>query len=624
MRRWSCLAIALFVACLLFSCASGEGGDADSGSSSDDDDDDNDNDDDDAGDDDSSPPETLRREISNRNPLFIHNFYADSGPGALQDFWAALPEDIRPYWGLQLVPASPKKDTPECRAWLETTLSAAQELSAPAFIQVDSFNTRSDFPASYWRGLFDRFSTLIGLSVAEFSASGLTIFSLDADQIERIKRYIDIAADNNAYFLWQDMGYEWAWWGLHVPHVFMKAGADPGLYDKIVRNGRHVILQDKHNGKGRRFAGPAAAIGFWASGLIGNWGVNSEDWIWWEAGYSHLYQPSSGFARTGDDWRTVFSFPDAQFGMDWLLDLAGGATVYSLEAPFHGAFAEACASTTPAFNQVLLPLIRLILVRHLIPTREEVRNKIQVAYHPLTADPPEMKNDELFQGLYGPAEESLYEWMPSTGRYYYLPILPVLADAAVLALYPQVIDSAYYRDHFSDQQAKVEFFDGVYPPIGAGDAWFANVGEHWLIVNPNENSDVTATFDLPFSTDFFAGLSGRFSPHTFAIAWQADDGVHVHLSNYRIDSEADVWTSDALANNDPMTYVCGAYIPNPTDGALRASRLVFHETSGGPPVVSIECGHLCEHAEDFADGELTIDLAHNGTVDVVVQAQAAQ
>ena len=65
----------------------------------------------------------------------------------------------------------------------------------------------------------------------------------------------------------------------------------------------------------------------------------------------------------------MFTYPDALFGLEWLVALANGATVYSLEAPFHGFASLEIRERTPAFDKVLLPLIRRILGDRLIPSR---------------------------------------------------------------------------------------------------------------------------------------------------------------------------------------------------------------------------------------------------------------
>jgi alpha-L-fucosidase len=549
----------------------------------------------------------FRVEISAAKPLFVWNLYGD--PSAVAKIAARLPEDVKPFFAFQFVPAEPYDFSDAWKASVEAMLAAADAAGLPMFVQVEHGNTRNPATAEYWHNLFEAHPRFLGLVFAELVWSGLGLTGLDDDYMARLAAALEIVAAHGGYVLWQDMADDRPGAWKEIPHVFVKAGGDPGLMTAFRRHGAHLILQDKHNGSGKRFVGPAAAMGFWTSCIAGNWGVNSEDWLWWEAGFSTPFGPDPTHTKEGPDWSSVFSFPDALFGLDWLADLAGGATVFSLEAPFHG-FGDA-NRFSPAFEQVLLPLIRLILVERLIPTRDEVSAKMEVAYQPLDDHPPELWGDELFRGLYGPSRRSLFEWLPSTGRYFYLPILPVLSTAAERARFPEVVDAARWAAELTDLDAKRAFFDARYPAVGEGDAWFVGFPGRWFAFNPNENQDVTATFRFPLE-DAGLALSGSFGPHTFAIVLPRADGLDVHLSNYRVDTLADVWSRPPLTGDDVSAYLDG-YFADPTDHALRPSRLAV-EGLAAKAHVDIEAGPEVLVADRFEDGAHRLDVEHNGPV----------
>jgi|GEM_PF-74025 len=549
----------------------------------------------------------FRVEISATKPLFVWNLYGD--PSAVGKIAARLPEDVKPFFAFQFVPAEPYDFSDAWKASVEAMLAAADLAGVPMFVQVEHGNTRNPATADYWRAQFGAHPRFLGLVFAELVWSGLGLTGLDDDYMSRLAAALEIVAAHGGYVLWQDMADDRPGAWQEIPHVFVKAGGNAGLMAAFRQYGAHLILQDKHNGSGKRFVGPAAAMGFWTSCVAANWGVNSEDWLWWEAGFSTPFAPDPENPKQGPDWSSVFSFPDALFGLDWLADLAGGATVFSLEAPFHG-FGDA-ARFSPAFERVLLPLIRLILAEHLIPTRDEVVAKVKVAYQPEHDHPPELWGDELFRGLYGPSRRSLFEWLPSTGRYFYVPILPVLSTADERARFPEVVDSTRWATELTGLDAKQAFFDARYPAVGEGDAWVVGFPGRWFVLNPNENQDVTATFRFPLH-DAGLTLSGSFGPHTLAVVLARADGLDVHLSNFRIDTLADVWSRPPLTGDDVSAYL-DAYYADPTDHALRRSRLAV-EGLAAKAHVEVEAGPETLVADRFEDGAHRLDVDHNGPV----------
>jgi hypothetical protein len=547
----------------------------------------------------------LRIEVSRDKPLFLFNLYGDASEVAALS--ALLPADVRSRFAIHYVPAEPYDFSEAWQAAVEAIATAADDAGMPLFLQVEHGNTRNAATGEYWHGMFDRHPSLTGLVFAEICWTGLWFDGLDDDYIARMIADLDVVAAHGGYLLWQDMATDNV---VEVPHVFLKAGADPGLMAAFRAHGRNVIVQDKHNGSGKRFVNAAAPMGLWASCVIGNWGVHSEDWLWWEAGYTHLFQPSSGVSRSGPAWQSVMSFPDALFGIDWMAGLAGGATVFGVEIPAKLVSPDG-QRLCPAFQKVLLPLIRRMLAEPLAPSRDQARSRMKVAYQPLEAPLQDLMQDGIFQGLYGPEEASLWEWLPSTGRYYYLPILPVLSTPGERALFDEVIDSARWTADLSDLAVRRAFFDARYPSTGDGDAWFVAFPGRLLAFNPRENKDLDANFTTAIDVPGLS-LSATLPAHTSLLALSRDDGLEVDLSNYRIDSEADVWT-DASINDDPMKYIRERYSVDPTDDARRTTVVRVEglaaaatlEVSGDPRAVAKDV---------FSEGRHTVTVDHNGPV----------
>ncbi|QUH27700.1 glycosyl hydrolase family 98 C-terminal domain-containing protein [Vallitalea guaymasensis] len=563
----------------------------------------------------------LRRPISEDNPLFFYNiYYGDQGPDNIEAFWNILPDDVKDYFAIMILPESPYNYTEVNRNWIESMLDKAQELGVPVIIQNESFNTHSNIPKSYYSQLFDEYSVLIGLCIAELSVANLGVVTPDASTIQSMKDTIDTVAAKGGYFIWQDMA-------TFTTHVFLKIGADNELFNKFKDNSEHIIIMDKHNGKSKRFVTPAAAMGLWLSDLAGNWGSNSEDWLWAEAGYSRLYEEPESVIWTDifrkDEWKKVFTFPDAQYGVDWLQDMAFGANVFSLECPYHGFTSMESDQLTPAFNNVVLPLIRKMINDSIIPSKQEVYDKVKVAFHPTEQKPGALEDDEFFKKLYG-ADNSEHEWMPSNGRYFGIPILPVLSGEDEMNHFTSILHSNKYDGHFPSVYEKVNLMNSIYHSIGTGDSWFVNVDDNWFIANPHENENVATTFEFPLKINTCTSISGQIDPHTFSIIEEGENSLDIHLSNYRIDAETDVWNNPNYEfKNDIKEYVRNQYIANPTDDELRQSIIkIKGATDGEPSITSIEGnnGYNYSASWDEALKEYTITVNHNGPVDITVNA----
>ncbi|GKX30733.1 fucolectin [Vallitalea longa] len=563
----------------------------------------------------------LRRPISEDNPLFFYNlYYGEQGPDNIEAFWNVLPDDVKDYFAIMILPESPYDYTEVNRNWIESMLDKAQELNIPVIIQNEAFNTHSNIPKSYYSQLFDDYSVLIGLCFAELSVANLGVVTPDASTIQSMKDTIDTVAEKGGYFIWQDMA-------TFTTHVFLKVGADNDLFNKFKDNSEHIIIMDKHNGKSKRFVTPAAAMGFWLSDLAGNWGSNSEDWLWAEAGYSRLYEEPESVIWTDifrkDEWKKVFTFPDAQYGVDWLQDMAFGANVFSLECPYHGFTSMESDQLTPAFNNVVLPLIRKMINNSIIPSKQEVYDKVKVAFHPNEQKPGSLEDDEFFKKLYG-ADNTEHEWMPSNGRYFGIPILPVLSGEEEFDDFTTILHSDKYDGHFPSVYEKVNLMNSIYPSIGTGDSWFVNNDNNWFIANPHENEDIATTFEFPLKINTCTSLGGQIAPHTFGIVEESEDSLDIHLSNYRIDAETDVWNnSNYEFKNDIKEYVRNQYIANPTDDELRESIIIIKGATDGEPVISDIVGdNGFEYITDWEEElqEYTITVNHNGPVDMTIDA----
>ena len=179
------------------------------------------------------------------------------------------------------------------------------------------------------------------------------------------------------------------------------------------------------------------------------------------------------------------------------------------------------------------------------------------------------------------------------------------------ALFGEVVDSDRWSADLADVAAKQAFFDARYPSTGDGDAWFVSFPGRLFAFNPRENQNLDATLRTALDAPGLS-LSAALPAHTSLLAMQRDDGLDVDLSNYRIDSEADVWTDPSI-NDDPTKYLQQKYAVDPTDGAQRRT-LVSVEGLSAAASLTVSGDPRAAVTDTFAEGRHTVTVDHNGPV----------
>jgi hypothetical protein len=461
-------------------------------------------------------------------------------------------------------------------------------------------------------------------------ATELSVTQLQNFDIDYLVDLIDLAAENGAQVIWQDMGYPY--WH----NVFLKAGADERLFRAIRDHGEHVILVDKQNGRGQYFLTRAAILGMWASGPISAWGVNPEDWWWFEMGYGAPYTPSRGSrgyavehscGETGGwDLASAWAMPDILYGQTMLTAMAAGATVYSFEMPNHayGSRVEGAGYVeSPAFRNVIAPLLRLIVSGKVLPTREEATERMRIAYQCKSVEEDEviMPGEWLFRPLYGAKRSDSQiaanwlspEFINRNGRYYFLPVLPVLASEEQRRKFERVIGPG----QFKDDKALRAYFDVIYPDRFGGDALVLETEHALYITNSNENKDRAQDFAATLSEGPVSQISGRLSAHSLAVARTVGGRIELHVNNYMVDWH--IWDGPTEGSFDSGGHY-RRYMTEPDERRRRPTvfRCVFRgETRPNVTWTGVNA--------DFGDQwdersrTLTIVLVHNGPVDITIE-----
>lgn len=516
----------------------------------------------------------LRMYVDEENPLFmIRNCPIWGGPQTGETFaeyaiktYNALPEDVRNFAVIYIDEGTTDMTPARQLEFWDELLTVTDAANVPIVCQSECFctnKTRDPFTQEELSAVFKEHKSLIGFVQVELSTNGVTNEKLAYDEVSvdngvnenilaRMKSCIKACAENGGLFIWQDMEYIY-WKKLNYVNHILK---DKELYDLLKSNSENVIIMDKHNGHGRHFANQANIMGCWLDGVCGNWGVNLENFLWYEEGFTEY--DSVGLKPNEPAFAYTAKYPPALYGIDMISDLVGGATVYAIEGAFSRGglyhFVDGEVVLTPTFYDVLYPVYQLVL-NGAVPDKEQVKEKVKVAYKmTLPYSYPLSGNDAHFlQGLYcdsftllqekidiTPYFDCTKDWVPSTGRYYIIPILPIYSDPEDVLPDSYILnDFKYFLNLLFINPIKERFFNKHYEKTYDGDGVLFDMNGYIYIFNSNENktvdSEQTVTYTLPESE---TTIKATFPAHTYAAIKESEEKIEIDLCNLRLDTDA--------------------------------------------------------------------------------------
>ncbi len=596
--------------------------------------------------------EGLRMYVDEKNPLFmIRNCPIWGGPQTGEAFasyaiktYYALPEDIRNFTVIY-IDEGPTDMTParQLEFWDEL-LTITDAANVPIVCQSECFctnKTRDPFTQEELSAVFKDHKSLIGFVQVELSTNGVTNEKLAYDEVTedngvnenilaRMKSCIKACAENGGLFIWQDMEYTYWKKVCYVNHILK----DRELYDLLKSNSENIIIMDKHNGHGRHFSSQSNILGCWLDGVCGNWGVNLENFLWYEEGF--IEYDDIGIRPNEPDPITTAKYPPALYGIDMIADMVGGATVYAIEGTFSRGglyhFVDGEVVLTPTFYDVLYPFYQMIL-NGSVPDKEEVKENIRVAYKmTFPASYPLRGNDaHILQGLYCDSFtffqekfDNVYldcskDWVPSTGRYYLIPILPIYSNPEEVLPNSYILnDFKYYLNLLFINSIKERFFNKHYKETYTGDGVLFDINDYIYVFNSNENktinSEQTVSYTLPESKK---ELKATFVAHTYAVFMEDSEKISIDLCNLRLDTDA---VCAGIEGEDQFmrTYAAGGKMDNPRDFRTSVITLSGFETE--PSVTAEGSNGAKVKAEWNSETQtLTLTVISNGEVRISIE-----
>ena len=562
----------------------------------------------------------LRMYVDEENPLFmIRNCPVWGGPQTGEAFasyaiktYYALPEDVRNFAVIYIDEGTTDMTPARQLEFWDELLTFTDATNVPIVCQSECFctnKTRDPFTQEELSAVFKEHKSLIGFVQVELSTNGVTNEKLAYDEVTedngvnnnilaRMKSCIKACAENGGLFIWQDMEYIY-WKKLNYVNHILK---DRELYDLLKSNTENIVIMDKHNGHGRHFASQANILGCWLDDVCGNWGVNLENFLWYEEGF--IEYDNIGVAPNEPNPITTAKYPPALYGIDMIADLVGGATVYAIEGTFSRGglyhFINGEVVFTPTFYDVLYPFYQMIL-NGAVPDKEQVKDKIKVAYKmTIPYSYPLSGNDaHLLQGLYcdsfsfieekidiTPYFDCTKDWVPSTGRYYIIPILPIYSNPEEVLPESFILnDFTYFTNLLFINPIKERFFNKYYEETYSGDGVLFDINNYIYIFNSNENktinSEQTVNYTLPESN---LEINTSFAAHTYAVIKESEEKLEIDLCNLRLDADA-VCAGLEDENTFMIDYANGGKMNNPRDFRTSVIELTGYDSE---PTVTAE------------------------------------
>jgi hypothetical protein len=540
----------------------------------------------------------LRRAISDTNPMFVLTVASNQPQSTIQNIINTVPADLKPYVVVSLY-YEPITDS-AARSWFDTQLTIADQLGVKANAQIANGWTSSSVDLAFVESMYQNHPSFIGPVFAELYG---TKYGTVADMLNLSAQYggfvfnIDYTNGSNG---------------------MLSAHSSPAMLAAMRAHPDNYIPIAKQTTSSRYHETEAIANGLWASGLAGNWGVNPDTWTWWETGRAGLFKPEPGH-RGADDWKAVTTYPEAQISEVMLQSALAGATVFTnFEHYSYTHFNN--GATTPAFVKEIIPTMREIVGKDLIPTRAAARSKIKVAF---LSDNDQINND-YYSDLY--ADGTNIDWLRTSGRYYIIPLLVSGTNATERGYFPEVISTSQYTSLFPTVTAKLNYFNSRYPPDALGSATAQNfLTDKWLILNNLENTNQlqnTVAYPRVATVDTF-GMT--MPPNTYAIVDEDASALKFHIGNYNV-NKASIWSQGDWTDTEFQNWIRTVYQVSPDESDTRTTVIqVNGHTGGSKPAISVTGyngynGYTYADSWDSANKTYRLSITHNGPIDVTINA----
>ncbi|MFE7268729.1 discoidin domain-containing protein [Streptomyces sp. NPDC057592] len=440
----------------------------------------------------------LRATIDATNPAHLVNLGQSDEPyqGTLVQLWNTIPEALKPYCYINLIPGSEIHDVPAATDWIQSRLDTAENAGIPVTVQVAQGATGTQaIPVNKWRTWAQTHpKAFVGLNAAELYNG--------TDQSDYLISLFNLVGTQGMFFFWTDT------------NIF---GTHGMMLDYMERNGKFLPTM-KANAKNLVFMNKesyatdstdALLKGLWLTGYIGNWGSSTDWWKWGPDGKG-VFPGGSG----EQDWKYILQYPQGLQVQSIIRDLSQGATCFLAEASYftNGALGNRYAGAQ--FG--IYPLLQAVLKGWIqIPTRAQVAAQQQVLAKGI--------GSYTTPGWNG----SVNNAMAADGRYGLISLVPTTMPATDLSPFTTVTS-----------KQPTSYYDKLFPGSAAtGNGWVVRsdgASKQWYYTNPVMWEQRKTASVIPLTNVPGAQVTISSDEHTSVVIQENPSNLGFHVFNYRL------------------------------------------------------------------------------------------
>ena len=211
--------------------------------------------------------------------------------------------------------------------------------------------------------------------------------------------------------------------------------------------------------------------------------------------------------------------------------------------------------------------------------------------------------------------------MPSTGRYFVIPILPIYSSPEEVLPDSYILnDIKYFFKFLFINPIKQRFFNKHYEETYTGDGVLFDINDYIYIFNSNENkitdSKQTVNYTLVKSEK---ELTAEFEAHTYAVFKESGNNINIDLCNLRLDTDA-VCAGLESEYDFMVSYATGGKRSDPKN--FRESVITLSGFEKEPEITATGTnGARMKTDFDAEKGTLILRIISNGEVKISVKGE---
>ncbi len=255
----------------------------------------------------------------------------------------------------------------------------------------------------------------------------------------------------------------------------------------------YVVFSYKQNHANSAYTCYGSILGAWKEGAVKRVGLQAENWYWNDAGFCDDVGHYHGYLQGNEQ-----QIPAAFTAQMLLAGVSYGAVYYSLEG--EGWLIEDRDNGDYELSPqgiAVLSMLRTVIQNRLIPDRDKVLSQIKAVVD--AEGLSENWGDAWTGGIFRKTFQNLYdichtkELFPKQTRYFYLPFMTNRPKAFSDLVR---IDAASIND--PDEVNRI--LNPLYSKWFDGDAYVTGSDHVYIIMNSNENTDLSQTFAVDIQT----------------------------------------------------------------------------------------------------------------------------